>query len=89
MLSQTLQHFHSITTPKNRCAMQKNRCHRLRERFSGRCAPRRCLSLSQRFFFQRQRLVDNRCLRVTNRTVFKVPNNNGFYPFSVKTVVIG
>jgi hypothetical protein len=46
----TLQHFHSITTPKNRCAMQKNRCHRLRERFSGRCAPRRCLSLSQRFF---------------------------------------
>jgi hypothetical protein len=48
----TLQHFHSITTPKNRCAMQKNRCHRLRERFSGRCAPRRCLSLSQRFFFQ-------------------------------------
>jgi hypothetical protein len=45
----TLQHFHSITTSKNRCAMQKKRCHRLRERFSGRCTPRRCLSLSGRF----------------------------------------
>ncbi|KAK2420539.1 heat shock cognate 70 kDa protein [Trifolium repens] len=40
-----LQHFHSITTSKNRCVMQKNRCHRLRERFLGRCIPRRCLSL--------------------------------------------
>jgi hypothetical protein len=69
----TLQHFHSITTSKNRCVMQNNRCHRLREQFSRRCVPRRCLSFSQRFFIQLQRLTENRC--------FRFPKENGFQNF--------
>jgi hypothetical protein len=73
----TLQHFHSTATPKKCSLMLKNHCHRLWERFSGRCVLRRTLSLSQRFVFQGQHIVDNRSLRVPNRTV----NNNGFCAF--------
>jgi hypothetical protein len=48
----SLQHFRPTATLKHRCLMQKNRCHRLQERFSGRTVLRRTLSHSQRFLSQ-------------------------------------